>query len=294
MAAVAIDVFLGLVTYPGTRFPSSSGERGLTRMLAAELDQRGFTTEVAVMSENAWTPELLPITRATVERSIVAELQVEAEWRLWHSPRTPAWFMNVFMTARRFYRRRRYLPSQRDSIEGRPGFAMVRRLVNIELAHMALLREARDTGARWVLILEDDGTGSPVEVADMLTNVMSLGENQNQPLYVNVSSSFTEKELRIDQHLDPVPLPAEYDSEGLSFLAARKPVTNTVCAVLYRGSFLELLVSAMDQIPIDPVIPIDWKLNRALMDLWREQQIHSGDCWIAQPAPIIQSSMHGP
>ena len=293
MAAVSIDVFLGLVTHPATRFPSSSGEHGLTRMLAAELDQRGYTADVAIKSEDAWTPELLPITRETVDRSIDAELQAEAEWRLWHSPRTPAWVMHVFMTARRFHRRRRYLTSQRNSTEGQPGFAMVRRLVNIELAHMALLREALDTGARWVLILEDDGTGSPVEVADMLTNVMSLGEGHNQPLYVNVSSSFTEKELRIEQHLDPVPLPAEYDHEGPSLLAARKPVTNTVCAVLYRGSFLELLVPAMDQIPMDPVIPIDWKLNRALMDLWRKQQILSGDCWIAQPAPIIQTSMHG-
>lgn len=292
MAAVSIDVFLGLVTHPTTRFPQSSGDDGLARALAVELAQRGLFSEVVVSSDNAWSPALLPIDAATVGRSIDAELEVEAQWRLWHSPKTPAWAMNLFMTARRLYRHRKYLPNKAIMSESHPGFTMVRRLANIELAHMALLRAARDSGAKWALVLEDDAVGSPRDTAEMLISVFTLAQNQSQPLYVNVSRSFSDKHLRIDSHMQLVENPYEYADDGPRLYTTDKPVTNTVCAVLYRNLFLESLVKAMDEIPMDPVIPIDWKLNAALMNLWNKGLIASGDCWIAQPAPIIQASMH--
>ena len=41
-----------------------------------------------------------------------------------------------------------------------------------------------------------------------------------------------------------------------------------------------------------PVAPIDWKLNRALMELWRDGALGPSDCWWVEPGPIVQRSMH--
>lgn len=292
MTFVSVDVFLGLVTHPATRFPASSRDGGLIRSLAIELDRHGLSSEVVIFSENAWSPTLLPIDVGTVARSINAELDVEAKWRLWHSPRTPEWLVTLVMSARRLYRRRKFLPAGTDVTDKHPGFTMVRRLANIELAHLALLRAARDSGADWALILEDDASGSASDTTEMLMSLLELTDNQSQPLYVNVSRSFSTRALRINKHLQPVKSSSSHSGEEVCFFRTEKPVTNTVCAVLYRGAFLRELVSAMDQIPMDPIIPIDWKLNAALMDLWNKRKIGPGDCWIAQPAPITQASMH--
>jgi hypothetical protein len=43
---------------------------------------------------------------------------------------------------------------------------------------------------------------------------------------------------------------------------------------------------------MQPIIPIDWKLNAALMQLVQEGSIGDGDCFTLEPAPIRQSSMH--
>ena len=74
-------------------------------------------------------------------------------------------------------------------------------------------------------------------------------------------------------------------------LSASKPVTNTVCAVLYRTSFLEELLTVLDSLPLSPVIPIDWKLNAALLQMHDSGALGAGDCWFLEPAPIVQRSM---
>ena len=259
--------------------------------VSRELEARGGSTETAVFGEDAWTPDLLTIDEQAIRRSIEGELEAETRWRLFQSPRTPRLAMSAFMAARRLYRTRRYLPTGTPVDEAHPGFRMVRRLVNIELAHLSLLRAARDSGARWALILEDDATGEPTIVADILHALMVRSPAEGQPLYANVSRSFDEDRLRVAGHLADVGgLPTGGDPTRI--LAASQPVTNTVCAVLYSGTFLPDLVDAVDRVPMDPVIPIDWKLNVALMDLHRRGAIGPGDCWTLRPAPIVQGSMH--
>ena len=73
--------------------------------------------------------------------------------------------------------------------------------------------------------------------------------------------------------------------------SASKPVTNTVCAILYHREFLSLLLTKLDELPLEPVVPIDWKLNVALMELFQEGAIRPGSCWVIEPAPVLQRSM---
>ena len=168
---------------------------------------------------------------------------------------------------------------------------MIRRLVNIELAHLDLLGQARDADVSWALIIEDDAQGDPGQVASILGKIIRQTREVEQPKYVNFSHSFSEKKLRIKQQLqeiDQISTP----SSTVTFFSSRLPVTNTVCAVLYRGAFLHLLLQTMDDIPLDPVVPIDWKLNKALMRINETSAWKVGDCWTLSPAPIIQGSMH--
>ena len=68
-------------------------------------------------------------------------------------------------------------------------------------------------------------------------------------------------------------------------------MTNTVCAILYRAAFVRDLLAAMDALPMEPVVPIDWKLNLALMRMFDDGRLVAGDCWQVEPGPIDQLSM---
>jgi hypothetical protein len=137
--------------------------------------------------------------------------------------------------------------------------------------------------------VEDDASlENPQHFADALAAFIDEHADQPQPAYVNVSRSFSSKRLALAEHLTPR---GNWDATTMA-LASDIPLTNTVCAVLYRGSFLERLVPAMDALPISPVLPIDWKLNAALLALVDNGDIGAGDCWFIDPAPIVQGSMH--
>ena len=74
-------------------------------------------------------------------------------------------------------------------------------------------------------------------------------------------------------------------------LAASRPISNTVCAILYRADFLGRFLERFEALPIEPVVPIDWKLNIVLMDMYDVGEIVAGDCWIVTPGPVDQRSM---
>lgn len=165
---------------------------------------------------------------------------------------------------------------------------MLRRLINIELAHLALLREARASGATWALIAEDDARLDDAYIfAKDLVQFITEVSPDSQPKYVNLSRSFTHDTLRLDHRLTEV---GRWDAKT-AVLAADKPLTNTVCSILYRVSFLDTLVPTLDSIPISPVLPIDWKLNQALLLLHSSKALGEGDCWFLDPGPIVQGSM---
>lgn len=171
---------------------------------------------------------------------------------------------------------------------------LVRRLVNIEISHLTLMKAGLASGSEWVLIVEDDASTLDLEdCAQGLHGLMSLDSNSAlaAPSYVNVSQSFTNAELGIEHLLTPVVGTSWAGGEPRALLAASRPVTNTVCAILYRASFLRDLVAEMDSLPMTPVVPIDWKLNIALMNMFEAGALRDGDCWNVTPGPMDQLSM---
>ena len=285
-------LFIGVVSHPATRFTMSIGPDGLAQRLASALRELGVETIVEVNAVNAYERSMLAIDGRAVARSLNAQLQVESQWRAFlRNSAEPLQRLRA-VAAHRVRRVRelvKFIRPWHDAERDSPGARRIRRLINIELSHFALLRDAAASACDWTLIIEDDA--SSVDVHDCalgLAGLMSKGPRQ--PAYVNVSQSFAPADLHISHLLSPASGTWEGQA-ARAVLASSKPVTNTVCAILYRTSFVAQLLGVTDAMPLDPVIPIDWKLNLALMQLFHEGRLEAGDCWTVTPAPIDQLSM---
>jgi len=254
------------------------------------LSKAGIEAAVVIHDADHHTQDVLPLTNAQVKASIDAELDLEARWRTYVTPGTSRAALGSLITVRKAYRRFRLAPPwHRSTTATEQGARMLRRLVNIELAHLHLLQQARDTQATWALVVEDDATlTDPAAFSQALAAFIRERQSHAQPSYVNVSRSFSHDRLDLHDHL------TAHGRWNFTTTAMMSdiPLTNTVCAVLYRGAFLEQLVPALKAIPVSPVLPIDWKLNAALLSLSETLVIGAGDCWFLDPAPIVQGSMH--
>lgn len=286
-------LFIGVVSHPASSFAVSAGPKGLGRSLAAGLSKRGVQTVVEVNTRNAYQPSMLALDGPAVARSLHAQLRVERHWQAFLRDGVDLG-QRLRATGARAQRRVResirFLRPWHGANRDSPGAKRIRRLINIELSHFALMRAAVASGSEWTLIIEDDAAAKDLD--DCMSGLIGLmNQGPQQPAYVNVSQSFDASDLNIGHLLSPV---ADVDWQGSSsrqLLESSKPVTNTVCAILYRTSFVKELLEVNDAMPLDPVVPIDWKLNLALMVLFEQGVIGAGDCWTVVPGPIDQLSM---
>jgi hypothetical protein len=292
------DLFIGVVTYPGTRFPESSGPNGLAQSLARSIGDSGGSCVVEVHGQDVYEPGLLKIDQEEISKSIDAELATELEWRRHVTGTNFHPIAATKLKVHRSLRRKKFLTAgtNSDPVES-TGYRMVRRLVNIEFAHLTLMRNALDAGAAWILIIEDDATidHELLSIEEFAKSVVEFCERAaftSTPSFVNISRSHSESELGTDKiYVDETEW-APNSSPGIRARVAERPVTNTVCAILYRREFLTELLDELTRIPLSPVLPIDWKLNQALMNMTRRNQLGHGSCWSLSPAPIVQGSMH--
>ena len=291
------DLFIGVVSHEGSRFALNQGETGLAFTLQRALSASGVSSEVVVNTRNDWTPELLEITPAVALASARASLAFEQIWQRYLDEDAPSPFV---IRARKFweFRARRWALGLRSRNKAFVASCVtgVQRLANIELSHVNLWQQGVASGAHWVLILEDDG-GCP-DIDDLAAGLIGLlgstdfvGEGGVGRRYVNISASFETHQLGVDHLLSSTPL-IWAGSVNRGIQASSRPVTNTVCAILYNSELLALILAKFADMAFSPVIPIDFKLNAALISLFRQGQLGDGDCLQVQPAPIVQMSMH--
>jgi len=286
---MANSLFIGLVTHPRSRFPDARGAHGLAASLASRIAGSDWSVVTAQQTENLVDPADIDLSPAATRASIEKELQTEGDWWRFHHHAHLPLHKRLVLTARRTARLWKYVgPSAAARTSGQ---AMLERLANIERAHLSLMEQALNADCQWALILEDDAQSSnPDELANDLTNHLNAWNNTPQPSYVNMSESFAVTELGLSQELRRH---SAWNSKGDVF-SATIPFTNTVCAMLYRREFLQALVQELRSIPLEPIIPIDWKLNKAIMALSHSGKLGADDCYVVIPAPIVQGSMHAP
>jgi hypothetical protein len=287
MVPVSVDFFLGLITHPRTTFPDARSELGLASQLGIALRACGATVELEIFDQNLLVPGAIALNRNAVKDAIDAESQIELRWREYLTDNNPSLAFKTFTTMRKTWRALQLAPPWKRKIaESDRGAKMLSRLANIELAHVAAVRRAVESGAKWVIILEDDAESmDPQSLALGLMEFTAAATNTGQPSTMNLTESFTPDQLGI-QHL----LTAR-SNEGQpcdwKTSTSEKLITNTVCAVLYERTFLETLLDRLESIPIEPIVPIDFKINAAYMN-WPDQK--PGMCWVCTPAPVTQGS----
>ena len=275
------EAFIGVVSYTGSRFADAQGEDGLAHRLERALAAVGVRTQVHVNTENLLDESVLPVTEQLARRSPAEELRIERRW---------AGFLGQDADPRWWLRHGLRWAKQVGSRTRPANPAAVRRLLNIELSHIDLMRRACDASGEWALILEDDADTE--DAADLAQGLGELFSSRAGFAYVNLSVSFTTAELGVSGLMEPVIGTAWQGTVPRALLRSRRPATNTVCAVAYRTEFLRRLLVALDRIPLTPVAPIDWKLNQALMDMVGRGEMAVDGCWWVDPAPILQRSMH--
>jgi hypothetical protein len=278
-----VDCFIGVVSHEGSRFAVSQGTEGLAALLRDRFLGSGVTSAVQVNTTNLHDPRSLPIDAAAVQQTLSAELRLQGQWAKYLRSGASSSVTDVARSIVRLARRttRRFRA---------PDPGSVTRLVNIELSHLDLMRAGLDSGAGWILILEDDAFAP--DLSDCSQGLIGLMRECPSSIdYVNVSQSFSNAELGISHLLTSLTQPVWAGSIHRAILAASRPVTNTVCAILYRRDFVRELVAVMDALPMAPVVPIDWKLNIALMQLFDSGRLRDSSCLLVDPAPIDQMSM---
>ncbi len=294
------SLFIGLVSHEKSRFAQNQGPEGLTQTLAARLADLGVTASWRVNTDDAYDPAALPIDGSVAWGSVSEELRLERRWQRYLAAGQPEAGVTRLgqaghMALRRLRAVSRYWrPWQSAGLSDSDAQRLVRRLINIEISHLTLMREGLASGSDWVLIIEDDA--STLDLEDCAWGLLGLMDLEpsgagSAPAYVNVSQSFTNAELGIEHLLTPVEGTSWAGSSPRALLAAARPVTNTVCAILYRSTFLRDLVAEMESLPMTPVVPIDWKLNIALMNMFESGSLRNGDCWNVTPGPMDQLSM---
>lgn len=290
------DLFIGLVSHGASHFAWNQGDTGLAMSLGRALADRGVQCEVRINTDNLHDSASLELTPDVIRDSADRELQLEFEWESFVAPAKT-------LTLEGRLRRAVTQASRRAAAAWRfrgpaalthyPPSAQRRallRLLNIESSHFDLMDRGLESGATWTLILEDDA--STRDLQDAVDGLMGLMATQSskQPLYVNVSESFTQRELGVEGALLPA-IASWAGSAPREVLPSAKPITNTVCAILYRRDFLIRLRERLRLLPQVPVIPIDWKLNEAIMLMFEDEDLAAGDCWTVFPGPFDQLSM---
>jgi len=290
---VQSSFFIGVVSHADSRFAVNQSPEGLAARLSGAIEERGLGVEMVIKVDNPWDEGIaagtldsrwqVPLDSAAVQRSLSAQLSMERKWDSFlggHSVvrRIPRFLMLGIG------RLRRRLQS--------PHPAMVRRLLNIELSHLGLLTQGHASGATWVVILEDDAVAQ--DVGDVVDGLIGMMDWQDVA-YANLSASFGLRQLRVDALLQSDTDHVWLGQQPRSVLRSSRPITNTVCAIAYHSSFIPELLQAWDQMPVDPVLPIDWKLNAAVINLYRRGALDPARggrlCLTIEPAPIDQMSM---
>ena len=287
------SLFLGMVTHPRSRFNVDGAATHRLEALAAAAAAHGPVAGTLVSDRNDYSPSVDPLSRTTLVKSAWHQARLEYRWRRYLRSGGDGVARDTAVLAAMGLRRGAdaLAGSWSDRHDQRSGRRAAVRLINIDLSHLRVMDAARASGAGWTLVLEDDaGTPDPLEAMSAVATVIErLDATPVQ--FACLSTSISTADLGVEGLLSPVPGPPL--AGGRTLLAADRPVTNTVCANLYRTTFLERLQADIRQRGLVPVVPIDWRLNEAILSMTAEGSLGAGSCVWIEPGIFVQRSMHG-
>ena len=272
--------FIGLVSYEKSSFVQSQGPSGMTAEMQTALVAQSVVCQSWVNTGNLFGDDSYALTPLMARSLVREEIRLESEWfRFLQRKDRLSHYLRIAGRYGRYF-----LDWKRNSLSGE-----LRRLLNIEYSHVDLYRRAIASESDWAIILEDDA--SATDISDLVAGLLGLCEADSGVKMINLSESFTLDQIGVRALLRPANARPWQGSATRSVLASGRPATNTVCAIAFRTDFLSQILAVFDSQPPEPVVPIDWKLNTALMRLWESGAIGPNECLFVEPAPIIQLSM---
>lgn len=258
----------------GSQFPASQGRHGLAAQLSETLPE----SQLEICMRDLFTESGISTDASMTQAALSAELRAEYRWgRYLDRSREPRWWFTYMG---------RWVQRLRQTI-ARPSGSYTRRLLNIEYSHRFLMRKGLKSGADWIVILEDDAACENIE--DLRDGLLSLFSAGRRETLINLSDSFTPEQLGIAHMLHMSHEIQWLGDQHRVVLEAERPVTNTVCAMAYSRAMLARIVTFFEAMPEQPVLPIDWKLNEALMHVTATAS--DIQCLLLDPAPVRQLSM---
>jgi hypothetical protein len=289
-------LFVGLITYGGSAFNRHGEATQTIGRIEAAMAADGLECSSLVSDRDDYSAADFPITRSRLLSSAVFQAWLEFRWRRYLArgranslsslPRDVA--VLAVMSIRRVHS---YLgPNPFRPAVHMPGARQVIRLLNIDLSHLRVYQAALQANSPGVLVIEDDARLDAGDRAYVALSILLSRIEMNEPSIVNLSESISVTELGVEGIVDsPSSL---VGVEGIGISSCSRPVTNTVCANLFSRRFVELLVSDIEKRGLLPVIPIDWRLNRMIMDEWKSGGLDATSCAWITPGIFVQGSMH--
>lgn len=278
---------LAVVTHARSRFNVDGDAGRRLALLGDALARQGAVVSTLVSDRDDYDSTRYPLSRSDLVRSAWHQSRLELRWRRYLqdgglSARDAAVF--VAMSGRRVVESA--LGGVWNGAERRYGRIAARRLINIDLSHLRALEQAPADG--WVLILEDDARmADPHRTAGAILDLIRTIDTTPVVL-ASLSESIDPAVLGVQHLLTP----AQEHLDGRDVLRASRPVTNTVCATLYRSSFAMEVARRIRSRGLVPVAPIDWRLNEVLLDLWDAEALGPQSCLWVSPGLFMQGSMH--
>lgn len=290
-------LFAGVVTHARSRFNVDGAAGAMLDRLAVALEAQGVSTRTLVSDRDDYDPRELPITTGLLASSARHQATLEHRWRRYLAQAggtaRPAGTDLLVREAMWVKRLATALGTGvRADAAARPGSTELVRLLNIDLSHLRVLEEGVGSGARWVLVLEDDaGISDHQRVARSVRWLVDTLPGTGVA-FANLSESLSLAELGVEAILEPArDLDPPVDL-GFAVLRARRPVTNTVCATLYESGYARALAEAIRSRGLTPVAPIDWRVNEAIMDMVASGSLDGRSCVWISPGIVLQRSMH--
>jgi len=293
------SVFVGMVTHARSRFNVDGAAASMTLGLAEQLREVGLEVEVFVSDRDDYDPVAMPLRRTTLVRSAVHQAALERRWRRYLVAGGAAGrgaasdlVVQTGMAGKRVSQSIGRQPWK--AAPDLPGAKAVTRLLNIDLSHLRLMAEADAYSSEWTLILEDDAGVADLALAARQLAWLTAALSDTYVDFASLSESLSLDELGVAELLQPagdIPVPTNL---GLVLMRATRPITNTVCATLYRTSYLRKLRASILRSGLSPVAPIDWRVNEAIMDLVDQGELDEQSCVWVKPGIFLQRSMHDP
>ncbi len=282
----AVKIALGLVTHQGSRFNEEGAAEAQIASIAQTLTAAGHDVELLISDRDDFDPARYSLGFTNRIVSAWSQVTLEARWSTHLAGRQSkgSSSTDLFSSAKHLGSgARRTL-----SAAGVPGFGRdldrtaLTRLINIDLSHLRVWRAAHDWRADTALVLEDDARLAESDSQATLVDLLAALPTDGSVLSV-LSRSISTTELKVRNVLDrSEPL----DPHQPELRLPPVPVTNTVCANAYSRELITGLLASITPESLTPVHPIDWRLNRYLLDT------PGVTCVWSDPAPFVQMSMH--